>query len=581
MIVHTQVTIRKYCTLQPKSKSHQSLRNLVIMGGSNKRRRKSSKKAAASSPTADDTTKSNNGVRVYIESTTDVSPPPSAWSANFVQNIDKKTPIYSNNKDDDIIPSVMDIGSQMVKGTLERISSKRNKKARKSSSKDVLQGASSSDAKPTDVQLNLWPALLHSFQSKVNDSSSTNHHHLNVVGIAPTGTGKTLSYSIPIVSHCLHTLLSIPATNSTNSINVHGIILVPTRELASQVSKEMNVVAKVANKYIAKYYKNAATDDDVKEKKIESMAIYGGVDIETQIATLLGKGEEKESSCGHTSLVVAATAGRLLDILKQTNSEDESTVSSAASAFANLQAIVFDEADRIAVNTDMASQVDEILSILKSVRKDSSSSGDVVSCLVSATLPDKAKEMCEIWVPRNRIVVMVNSVKVGDNEKQSIKKKFDSDCNATKEDNDEESPKAMSAAEEEQGSKKRNNLDLSSIPSNIVQTLHVCSAHKKPKKLIVTLQRIYKPKHQQQQQQRSSSSSSNGERFSANNRLTIVFFKQIKTVKYVSQLLVKEGLKCAELYGSLPQSEREKRLLEFKAGKREVKLTDYVCAQHP
>ena len=60
---------------------------------------------------------------------------------------------------------------------------------------------------------------------------------------------------------------------------------------------------------------------------------------------------------------------------------------------------------------------------------------------------------------------------------------------------------------------------------------------------------------------------SKGERFSANNRLTIVFFAQIKTVKYMSKLLVNEGLRCVELYGSLQQADREKRLLEFKAGK--------------
>ena len=98
------------------------------------------------------------------------------------------------------------------------------------------------------------------------------------------------------------------------------------------------------------------------------------------------------------------------------------------------------------------------------------------------------------------------------------------------------------------------NLDLSSIPSNIVQTLHVCSNHKKPRKLILTLQRIYARKDEGKG------------RFTSNNRLTIAFFGQIKTVKYVSKLLVKEGLRCVELYGSLHQTEREKRLLEFKSG---------------
>jgi superfamily II DNA/RNA helicase len=343
-----------------------------------------------------------------------------------------------------------------------------------------------------------------------------------------------LSYALPIICHCVRTLLceATHTRHSNHSTRVHGLILVPTRELAIQVSKEVHLVAKVAKKYLSKC---APVDADT-SMRVESIPVYGGVDIESQVSSLLGTDESIS-----LSLVVVATPGRLLDIL-----ESDSNRKSAASAFGNLQAIVFDEADRIAMNADMAGQVDDIVSVLRSVRVNSSSvsnGGDVLSCLVSATLPEKAKEMCEKWVPRSRIVVKVDSVMMG-NEPSA-----NHPCETNDGEDDEESANASPS--------KRNisqNIDLSSIPSNIVQTLHVCSNHKKPKKLILTLQRIYNKKDEGKG------------RFSVNNRLTIVFFGQIKTVKYVSKLLVKEGLRCVELYGSLHQTEREKRLLEFKSG---------------
>ena len=409
-----------------------------------------------------------------------------------------------------------------------------------------------------------------------------------------------MAYCIPIIAQCVRTLLyqsillssskkqETKQQQSTNiNTNVHALVLVPTRELAIQVSKEFKVAAKVANKYLSKCSKKEKDEDDdanATEMKVESLAIYGGVDIETQINTLLGKesGEQEATTTkkvvGKKSLVVTATAGRLLDILKRTSSSEsnkeeeeegdsESTSLLLASSVANLQAIVFDEADRIAVNADMAGQVDEILDILKRARDNNNdttaatgSGGDVVTCLVSATLPEKAKEMCEKWVPRDRLVVKVDSVKVGQKEvKVTVDDDATTDNKESSEQDDEGSAKEV--VENDDDGKKKNkhllhNLDLASIPSNIAQTLHVCSNHKKPKKLITTLQRIYLNKSAKQ----------HGGRFSVNNRLCIVFFAQIKTVKYMSSLLVKEGLRCVELYGSLHQTEREKRLLDFKAG---------------
>lgn len=495
------------------------------MGGNRQRRRKA---------TDGDEDVQQSSCLVRIESST-TAVDDAVWSADFVRCIEKKSPQPIT----DAIPSVMSIGLQIVRGTIDKLTSRNQKKTMNKTDSDI-------SVKPTPIQMRLWPTLLNSFESKSRINNST---PLNVVGIASTGTGKTMSYVVPIISQCVRLLCEAQSINLTN---VHGLVIVPTRELAIQVSKEFHLVAKIANKYLAK----CSSVDAESIMRVESIAVYGGVDIESQVESLMGKNESSFHGSTFTSLVVAATAGRLLDILKDSYSEKVLV----ASVFSNLQAIVFDEADRMAVNTDMARQVDDLLSILRDVQVNSDPmSGDFVSCLVSATLPNKVQEMCEKWVPRSRIVVRADYVTMENKQSMNLT------CKSHTSDDNKESLKQYEHMEERDSAR---NLDLSPIPSNIVQTLHVCSNHKKPKKLIITLQRIYKNQNE-----------GKVGRFTVNNRLSIVFFAQIKTLKYVSKLLIKERLRCVELYGSLNQMEREKRLLEFKSGKTPILLATDIAAR--
>ena len=446
---------------------------------------------------------------------------PKAWSTAFVENIEKTRLIPPTKSNDE--PSLVDIGLVMVKGTLDRIEILKNNKSKKKSS-----DSSSEAAKPTSIQLSLWPALLKSFEAA---------SPWNVVGIAPTGTGKTQAYVVPILSHCVQSLIrrkqspaqsNLPSSHSSG--HVHGLVLVPTRELAIQVSKEFKMAAKVANRFLFQWAGGDAPDQMDRDKtviKVEAIAVYGGVDVDSQISQMGFSSEtrERKGSPGH-ALVVAATPGRLLDLLKRSIDRRTST-----SPFASLQVVVFDEADRIAVNADMAGQVDEILTILRNQRVISDScqnKGDdnIRTCLVSATLPQRAKEVCERWVPSPRLVVKIDPVKVGGEEQPADIKADKQPQECSKIDEPPETSK-------DHGAKKKGseNLDFGSIPSHLVQTLHVCSNHKKPKKLIATLQRIYsKPKDSQ-----------NGR---YHNQLCIVFFAQIKNVKYAAKLLKKEGEFC-------------------------------------
>ena len=120
---------------------------------------------------------------------------------------------------------------------------------------------------------------------------------LDVCGKAKTGSGKTLAFGIPMIQN-LH------KNKSKNKLR--GLILVPTRELATQVREELEPLA------------------ESKEMKIT--AIYGGANIDEQIKTLK-KGMD----------MVAATPGRMIDLLER----QEINVQ-------GLEVVVVDEADRMA-----------------------------------------------------------------------------------------------------------------------------------------------------------------------------------------------------------------------------------------
>jgi len=118
----------------------------------------------------------------------------------------------------------------------------------------------------------------------------------DVCGKAKTGSGKTIAFGLPL-------LQLLPASKPGEPT---GLALVPTRELAVQVCKELEPLAL--------------------KRGLGVRAIYGGTPIEKQIEALK-KGVD----------FVVATPGRLIDLLER----GDISVSS-------VQKIVIDEADRMA-----------------------------------------------------------------------------------------------------------------------------------------------------------------------------------------------------------------------------------------
>ena len=96
--------------------------------------------------------------------------------------------------------------------------------------------AESSSWTPTPIQLQSWPVLI-AQQEKQQHKDST----LNLIGISPTGSGKSFSYAIPLALRASSLSLS---SSSFVDRKVYGLIITPTRELTIQVSKVVALVCK-------------------------------------------------------------------------------------------------------------------------------------------------------------------------------------------------------------------------------------------------------------------------------------------------------------------------------------------------
>jgi len=95
----------------------------------------------------------------------------------------------------------------------------------------------------------------------------------DVVGIAQTGTGKTLAYMLPVLQDMKFSKLDTPRV----------LVLVPTRELVLQVVERINEFAKYMN--------------------VRVLGVYGGTNINTQ-----------KKACSLGVDIVVATPGRLYDL---------------------------------------------------------------------------------------------------------------------------------------------------------------------------------------------------------------------------------------------------------------------------
>jgi superfamily II DNA/RNA helicase len=136
----------------------------------------------------------------------------------------------------------------------------------------------------------------------------------DVLAKSPTGSGKTLSFAIPMVSRL-----------QADSRRPAGLVLVPTRELASQVAGELEAIVPNGGPRVA--------------------TVYGGVPIPAQA---------KRAREAH---ILVATPGRLNDLLER-----------KAVSLDGIRILVLDEADRM-LDMGFKPQVDRIVSKLPRERQ--------------------------------------------------------------------------------------------------------------------------------------------------------------------------------------------------------------------
>ena len=190
-------------------------------------------------------------------------------------------------------------------------------------------------SKPTSIQRASLLALL------PRSDSSTSPRDAFIQ--SQTGSGKTLSYLLPI----LHDLLPL-STNSyiDRSIGTLAIIVAPTRELAKQISDVLDVLLKLRLRPL-----DAAPDDETNDTRLTRWLVSGlltGGATRTHEKARLRKGIP----------ILVATPGRLLDHLQNTSSFDVS----------KCRWLVLDEADRL-MELGFADTIKGILSCLDGSRK--------------------------------------------------------------------------------------------------------------------------------------------------------------------------------------------------------------------
>lgn len=118
----------------------------------------------------------------------------------------------------------------------------------------------------------------------------------DIQGSAPTGSGKTLAFGLPLLSRVAKAQRNRPA----------ALVLAPTRELAEQIRRDLDPLARAVDRRVA--------------------AVYGGVAYGPQLSALR-KGVD----------VLVATPGRLEDLIERRSVD-----------LGSATVVVIDEADRMA-----------------------------------------------------------------------------------------------------------------------------------------------------------------------------------------------------------------------------------------
>ncbi len=184
---------------------------------------------------------------------------------------------------------------------------------------------------PTPIQLELIPAIMAG---------------RDVLAQSETGSGKTLSFAIPIIE------------KMQRRDGLKALVLVPTRELCTQISTEF-----------IKFSQG---------KSLGITSVYGGVSISNQIKKM------------KMTNIIIATPGRLLDLLER-----------RAVSLGEIQYLVFDEADRM-LDMGFIKDIERILKHVPATRQ---------TILCSATVSAEISKLSQKYLRNPKNVALASEVK--------------------------------------------------------------------------------------------------------------------------------------------------------------------------
>lgn len=158
----------------------------------------------------------------------------------------------------------------------------------------------------------------------------------DVVAAAPTGSGKTAAFALPLLQR-------LAARQPSRPRRLAALVLVPTRELALQVDATLGELA------------------DTLPAAPKRVVAIGGVSINPQLMALRGGAD-----------IIVATPGRLLDL-----------VAHNAVSLATVETLVLDEADRL-LDLGFGEELQRLLALLPRQRQ---------TLLFSATFPAEVEQL--------------------------------------------------------------------------------------------------------------------------------------------------------------------------------------------
>lgn len=182
----------------------------------------------------------------------------------------------------------------------------------------------SSFEKPSSIQSSAWPFLLSG---------------RDVVGVAETGSGKTIAFGLP---------LAVRLAALKKKKGIRAVIVAPTRELAIQVFEQVDKLCQTV-------------------KKLTAACIYGGTNKDEQRRSLNGVN------------VIVATPGRLKDFMS------DGTVDVSKTRY-----LVLDEADRM-LDKGFEDDIKHIISQMPSAKKRQ-------TAMFTATWPKSIRELAATFM---------------------------------------------------------------------------------------------------------------------------------------------------------------------------------------